>query len=448
MHIDSQGGKSQYSLHCTPGLEKFYDPSYSYEVRGLWVVTDYIYAVIGDKLYKVDYDGTGTQMSGTFAKTQGPVWMADNGIEIMIVEPESKGWIHNLSDESLTEITDTDFPSPLNVGFLDGYFTVIEADTFNLWISDQYDGLNWTAANYATAEKQMDNLLSQITVSGQLVLLGEKNTEVWYNSGATTFPLEVVASVDIGIYAPASVAKDKTSIFFLDDDLRVINSVGYQPQVISTPQIEYQLSQYKEVNLKAAQGYVYTQEGHTFYVLWIPSENTTMVYDKSTGFWHERQSFIIGYVGNFTRHRGSCHAKLKDKDIVGDFENGKLYQYKLDVYTDDGNAIRRRRTAQVIHEEQKMMYYHSLEIDYHSGVGLTTGQGSDPQAMLDWSNDGGHTFGNELWRSIGKKGEYGARAKWNRLGRSRNRVFRETCSDPVPAHIIGANLEASVGVNQ
>jgi hypothetical protein len=408
-------------------------------------VADYIYAVVGDKLYKVDYDGTGTQLSGTFSKSQGVVWMADNGIEIMIVEPGETAWTFDLTSEALTEISDANFPTPMNVCFLDGYFTVIEQGTFNLWISAQYDGSSWAATDYATAEKQMDNLLSQIVVSGQLVLLGEKNTEVWYNSGATTFPLEVIASIDIGIYAPESVAQDKDSIFFLDDDLRVINSVGYQPRVISTPQVEYQLSQYKEDNLKNARGYVYTQEGHTFYVLWFPSENVTWVYDKTTEFWHERQSFVTDRTGRYNRHRGCCHAKLKDKDIVGDFENGKLYQYNLGVYADDGNTIKRVRTAQVVEQDGKNIFFSALEIDLETGVGLATGQGSDPQMMLDWSDDSGRTWGNELQASIGKIGENETRVRWRKLGKSRNRVFRLTVSDPVPVHIIKAHLEARRG---
>ena len=41
---------------------------------------------------------------------------------------------------------------------------------------------------------------------------------------------------------------------------------------------------------------------------------------------------------------------------------------------------------------------------------------SAPQYMLRWSDDGGHTWSNEHWRSGGGYGEYGTRVRWLRLG--------------------------------
>jgi hypothetical protein len=439
-----EGGKSKLSLHHTPGLESFYDPSSAKEVRGLHAVEDKLFAVIGNKLYHVDRDGTGTAITGTLTKDAGVVWMADNGLELMVLEPGETAWICDLTHyNTITEVTDTNFPKAIALEFLDGYFCVVEKDTFNLYISAQYDGSSWSSTDYATAEKQMDNLKSLIVHGGQLVLLGEKNTEVWYNSGATTFPLEVIASVDIGIYAPDSVAKDQDSIYFLDNRLRVVKSVGYAPKVISTPQVEYQIQKYSES--KNAIGYCYEQEGHSFYVLSFPKEATTWVYDTKLEFWHERQSYMTLMSGVNGRHRSNCHARFEEKHIVGDYQNGKLYQMKLDVYADDGNTIKRQRTAQVIEQDGKNIFFNSLEIDMETGVGLVTGQGSDPQVMLDWSDDSGRTWGNELQASIGKMGEYDTRVRFRKLGRSRNRIFRLTISDPIPVHIIKAYLDARRG---
>ena len=68
-------------------------------------------------------------------------------------------------------------------------------------------------------------------------------------------------------------------------------------------------------------------------------------------------------------------------------------------------------------------------------------------AMLRYSDDGGHTWSNELWRSIGKIGNYDARARWNRLGASRNRVYELSMSDPVKWVVLGANLEVKRGMS-
>lgn len=70
----------------------------------------------------------------------------------------------------------------------------------------------------------------------------------------------------------------------------------------------------------------------------------------------------------------------------------------------------------------------------------------DPQVMLRWSDDGGHTWSNEHWRSMGKTGAYGTRVIWRRLGMTlklRDRVYEVSGTDQVKIAIMGAELIAS-----
>jgi hypothetical protein len=62
--------------------------------------------------------------------------------------------------------------------------------------------------------------------------------------------------------------------------------------------------------------------------------------------------------------------------------------------------------------------------------------------MLRWSDDGGTTFGNEHWTTIGAAGRYQNRALWRRLGQARDRVYEMSISDPVKRDIVGATLFA------
>jgi hypothetical protein len=72
---------------------------------------------------------------------------------------------------------------------------------------------------------------------------------------------------------------------------------------------------------------------------------------------------------------------------------------------------------------------------------------TNPKAMLRWSNDGGSTWSNEHWTSIGQLGKYKNRAIWRRLGMARDRVFEVSISDPVNAVIVSANLKSSGAEN-
>ena len=68
-----------------------------------------------------------------------------------------------------------------------------------------------------------------------------------------------------------------------------------------------------------------------------------------------------------------------------------------------------------------------------------------PRVMLRWSDDGGHTWSNEHWRSMGTIGSYGARVIWRRLGMTlkiRDRVYEVSGTDPVKIAIMGAELHA------
>jgi len=73
----------------------------------------------------------------------------------------------------------------------------------------------------------------------------------------------------------------------------------------------------------------------------------------------------------------------------------------------------------------------------------TVTNGADPQVMLRWSDDGGHTWSNEHWRSMGQIGQTGYRTIWRRLGMTtklRDRVYEVSGTDPVKIAIVGAEL--------
>jgi hypothetical protein len=166
--------------------------------------------------------------------------------------------------------------------------------------------------------------------------------------------------------------------------------------------------------------------------------------------------------------------------LVGDYANGKIYELDKSVYTDDGVNTRRLRRAPHLVADFQRQYFEEFQIQFQPGVGLNgysinetiylqtedndyliaesgdyliaeqeaiATQGSNPQAMLRWSNDGGSTFSNEHWVSIGKIGQYLNRAIWRRLGWSRDRIFEVVLTDPIKAVIVSANLKASAGDN-
>ncbi len=69
----------------------------------------------------------------------------------------------------------------------------------------------------------------------------------------------------------------------------------------------------------------------------------------------------------------------------------------------------------------------------------------DPQIMLRWSDDGGKTWSNERTMNCGQAGAFKTRAIARRLGRSRDRIYEVSASDPIPWRIVDAYLQATPG---
>lgn len=110
--------------------------------------------------------------------------------------------------------------------------------------------------------------------------------------------------------------------------------------------------------------------------------------------------------------------------------------------------IRRVRQSPHLSDELGWLFFHQFQLDLDVGRGLVTGTpGTDPQVMLQWSDDGGHTWSDEHWVSAGRLGRYRHRAIWRRLGRSRKRTWRVAVADPVPWRIVDAWIQVNKGTS-
>ena len=172
-----------------------------------------------------------------------------------------------------------------------------------------------------------------------------------------------------------------------------------------------------------------------------------MAYEIYTGMWDKWLS--VDNQNVFHRHRSNCQANFQNMNLVGDYQNGLIYMLDQTNYTDNGNEIRRVRRCPHLISDYQRQYFHELQIYFQPGVGLSNGLADNevPEAMLRWSDDGGSTWSNEHWTSIGTQGAYKNRAIWRRLGFARDRVFEVVVTDPVKAVIIAANLKADAGSN-
>ena len=372
--------------------------------------------------------------------------IADNGTQIFIAA-NPDGYIYNMSTGAFAPIGDPDFPGASTVGYLDGYFVFNEPNSQKVWVTSLLDGTSIDPLDFASAEGAPDQLISVNVDHREAWLFGTGTTEVWYNAGTADFPLQRIQGAfnELGCAAVYSVAKIDNTLIWLGSDARgrgiVYQANGYRGERISTHAIEFAIQNYSTISDAVA--YSYQQEGHKFYVLTFPTADATWVYDTITGAWTERAGLTNGV---FTRHRSNCQMNFNNQTIVGDYEDGRIYAFDLDVFADDDRPqkwLRSWRALPAGTNNLRRTAHHSLQLDCQSGVGINNGQGSDPQAMLRWSDDGGHTWSREHWTSLGAIGRYGQRVFWRRLGMTlklRDRVYEVSGSDPTKIVIMGAEL--------
>lgn len=442
-----EGGKESGFLNRAPGLKLEQSVGLG-PIRALWAHqtngSDF-YVVSGTEVFKLT-GLTATPVKLGNVSGTGPVSIADNGTQIFFA-CNGPSYIYNETTNVFAQITDPDFPGAVTVGYLDGYFVFNEPDSQRVWVTSLLDGLSVDPLDFASAEGSPDGLVSLIVDHREAWLFGSDSVEVWYDAGNADFPLARIQGAfnEIGCVAAYSVAKLDNGLFWLGTDARgqgiVYRANGYTGVRVSTHAIEYAIAQYG--NISDALAYTYQQEGHSFYVLIFPTANATWVYDVSTQMWHERAGFVNGA---FTRHRSNCQCNFEGNTIVGDFENGNIYTFDLDVYADNSQPQKWLRSWRALAPGQnnlKRTSHHSLQLDAETGVGLVVGQGNQPEAMLRWSDDGGHTWSNEHWQLMGAIGQYGYRTIWRRLGMTlklRDRVYEVSGTDPVKIAIMGAEL--------
>jgi hypothetical protein len=508
------GGKEAGFLNRAPGLQ-FLQTVGTGPIRGLWAHqtngSDF-YVVSGIQVFKLTSTSATPQLLGTVSGT-GPVSIADNGAVIFFA-CNGPSYTYFEPTGEFNQITDENFPGAVTVAYIDNLFVFNEPNSQRLWSVDTVDPVTATyiyplvfnSLYFSSADGSPDGVVAINVDHRQMWVFGTDSVEVWYNAGLANFPLTPVQGAfnEIGCAAPYSVAKLDNALFWLGTDARgqgiVYKNNGYSGIRVSTHAIEYAIAQYG--NISDAVAYTYQQEGHAFYVLNFPSASKTWVYDVSVQAWHERAS---GNEGQY-RHRSNCQCNFGGTIIVGDFENGNIYAFDLDVYADNGQIQRWLRSWRALPTGQnnlKRTAHHSLQLDAESGVGLNgidpfaplknllaegfpflateldddiatetgvgllavtpittsddlltesgedilvsvaTVQGVNPQAMLRWSDDGGHTWSNEHWRSMGAIGQYGYRTIWRRLGMTeklRDRVYEVSGTDPVKIAIMGAEL--------
>lgn len=460
----------QRSINCftevvqTPGLDPVY-VIFGYPGKRLFVKAgigpirgihegydDALYAVSGVDFYRITRVGSIAVPTkiGELDTDVGKVVFADsgnnNGTEIMLVDG-TYGYVYNYGTQTITKIADPDFPGQSShCCFFSGYF-VANTTEGRFVRSAAYNGTQWDALDFATAEQSPDELRGIIADHNSLVLTGKDSTEFWIDDGSKFFKPNKSRFVEYGSAASHSLAKGHGSTFFLARNRQgqsmVMRVDGKGATKISDYGLEQKIQSYSTIS--DAEGFCYQIGGHPFYHLNFPQADKTHLYDASTNQWHELQRYNED-VTKRGRDRASCYATFKNLPLVGDYESGNIYELSMGVYTENGSPLIMEKVSAELHKDRRRIFIPRFELDMETGVGLedVTAQGGDPEVVLYVSHDRGRTWNGGKHRKIGKTGERNRNVLWHLLGSDRSWNFKIVISDPIKRVIRSAIADISV----
>ena len=421
---------NQIIVRRMPGIDNF--ATAGTKNRGEQVFKGELYTVSGTSLFKTDINGTVTTIGEI--PGNGRVRMDENGIDLVIVTNPDAYSSDGVTVSKITDSVFIDFGGASDVAFLDGFMVFTVPDSKVTFVSGLNE-LTFNALDFTSIEGSTDNILGLIVDHRQIIFLKEKSVELWYNAGiATGYPFARSPNgyLEVGCASRDTAAKLGGAVYWLADDFTVRQLSGSAPSIITHAGI----AKFIRDGIDPF-GFAYTFEDKHYYTLTF--EGVTIEYDILATEWHNRTTF--------TRSNWEI---LTTVEVYGglfilDSQSGSIGKVDNTVRTEFGDTQKVSWTYQEIASQGHRIVHDRFELEIGTGIGLTTGNGSDPQIALFISDDGGKQFYEFDTRSLGKKGEYLDRVFWTGLGSSYNRVYRCEISDAVDVLAFNTNVELRGG---
>lgn len=426
------------------------------EVRGMFFWNGSLWSVIDDVLYQDDTD-SGTALdtdTGIIGYTECTL----SGVPVMFFCDGTKGYLIDDTD-TVTEITDVDFPSPHvpTPVFIDGYVCLPAADSADIYNCDLDDPTEWTTSNYITSEIYPDPVVALARQNNQVVALGETGTEFFYNNGdeqptGTPLARNPQTFLQFGTCAPYAIGQNERYCFFISQSQsggRAVQKLdGFTPEKVSTSFIERILDNEDDAIVNAT-GFLIRVAGHFFFIIHLSER--TLVYDIEEKEWSEWTSSHLNTptpsaLGNWLVNGLQVNGNSSwDTTIItenfkwifaSDLGDGKVYLIsndtgvigKLDpsVYTDLENSIR-------CEVNTPLLDFGSLKRKTFIRLTLI-GDLAENSIYIRWTDDDYRTWSNVKILSMSN------RPVLHKLGSSRKRAFSIYYTDNYPLRLEGIDL--------
>lgn len=410
-------------------------PGTTAEGRGLYSWNGKLYSVFANKLYS---NNTAIK---TLTTSTGAVGFSEftAANDYLVLLDGTKGYYISTTDV-VTEITDVDFPTPHlpYPVFLDNYLFV-QKTTSEIFNCDAGDITSWAATSYVQPDSYPDGAVAICRQNNLLVSLGVNSVEFFYDAAnaAPGSPLgrNQQAILQYGCASGTSIAQEEGLVIFVaasaTGEKFVVAIEGTKDTNISTEAVNRILLA-EGSNISDSWGYLTRQKGHLMYVLCLPSQSRTLVYDLQTKYWHEWEWYDGSTDGVFPMVDAT---EFQDQPYFIHQANGKIYKASPTIYQDDSLALKVLvQTSRFDGETAKSKFMSRMEI-------LGDWQTTSNTMSVYWSDNDYKTW------STARTVDLDERAYLYRLGSFRRRAFRLYHEANTPLRLDSLEFEITVGTH-
>lgn len=419
------------------------------EGRSIYSWKGYLYCVVrrGSQsvLWRVDTSGGATELGTITTSASGPTWIKNNATQLCIVDGVS-GYIYTPGTGIFVQITDENFPGAAGLDYIEGVGLFIQPNSIEWFNSNLFDFSTIPSATYIGFEsKAVDSLIGILMFNDQIIVAADSAAEIWtmVDTGgsltASPFQRNSYGFIDYGCGAAGSLnTADGVIPNWITNQGQWIVLEGYTGVPVSNPMFDRALQAMG--TYADARAYSWRDDGHVFTAMTFPAGGQTWVMDWTMKALIKLTSYLTDGSG-WGRHRLNCLTKCGNQLFGLDYENGLVYKVSRDYLDDAGNPIQRILTSIEFDGGSEDIEFGALYLLMKMGVGLVSGQGSDPMVMRQFSNDSGNTWVDGGWRSLGKIGTFKqASPHWSRTGQSRKRIERFIITDPIEVEVRGLDF--------
>jgi len=397
------------------------------------------YRVMGTKLVTVASDGAVTVL-GDVGGPVNTLVTFDYSFDRLAIASGGRLYYWN---GALTQVTDPDIGTVLDVVWVDGYF--MTTDGTSLVVTELTDPTQVNPLKYGSSEVDPDPVVALLKLRNEIYALNRNTIEVFDNVGGDFFPFQRIdgAQIQKGVIGTFGCCVYLETVAFLgsgrNEQPGIYLGANASAQKISTQEIDILLLNYTEAQLATVKLEARNDKNHQHLYVHLPDR--TVVYDAAASealgeqVWFTLTTSQVG----FSQYRARNLVWAYDKWLVGDPQSSTIGYMVQDIGSHWGQIVRWEFGTLIAYKEGNGAIFNELEL-----VALTgrVALGTDPIISTSYSVDG-LAWSQDRPIRVGTTGSTKKRLAWFQQGHMLNWRIQRFRGD-TQAHLSFARLEAQI----